>query len=151
MFKGNCPPPPPPLINNTSHSGQNVSLGERQVGSFPEMYNDIQRQPGFQIGVDRKGSSLFSEPCASLCTDAPSPKKISGIFSEGRGCLHTGQRNSNIMQINGFAAGPPCVLSIYCDSKEKRDCSQSKIRAARLRFCQLRRGILDLPKTAKPQ
>ena len=120
------------------------------MGSFPEMYNDIQHWPGFQIGVDFKGSSLFSEPCASLCTDAPSPQKISGIFSERRGCLHTGQRNSNIMQINAFTAGPPCMLSIYCDSKEKIDCSQSKIRAARLRFRQLGRGILDLLKTAKP-
>ena len=89
------------------------------MGSFPEMYNDIQRQPGFQIGVDRKGSSLFSEPCASLCTDAPSPKKISGIFSEGRGCLHTGQRNSNIMQINGFAAGHHACSQSTVTQKKK--------------------------------
>ena len=52
------------------------------MGSFPEMYNDIQRQPGFQIGVDRKGSSLFSEPCASLCTDK---KKYRGFFLRGGG------------------------------------------------------------------
>ena len=120
------------------------------MGSFPEMYNDIQRWPGFQIGVDHKGSSLFSEPYASLCTDAPSPQKISGIFSEGEGVSVHRPEKSNIMQIDSFAAGLPCMLLIYCDSKEKRDSSQSEIRRARLCFHQLRRGILDLLKTAKP-
>ena len=33
-------PSPKPALTLTSHVGQNVGLGEGQVGSFPETYND---------------------------------------------------------------------------------------------------------------
>ena len=54
-------PSPKPILTLTSHSGQNVRLGEGQVGSFPEMYNDpfcchvitlTDRLYCFQMGLD---------------------------------------------------------------------------------------------------
>ena len=90
------------------------------MGSFPEMYNDIQRRPRFQIGVDRKGSSLFSELCASLCTDAPSPKKISGIFLRGGGVCTQARETVTVCKLTALLlAHHACSRSTVTQKKKE--------------------------------
>ena len=49
-------PSPKSTLTLTSHLGKNVGLGEGQVGSFPETYND----PFSSYDIIRRGNLFYS-------------------------------------------------------------------------------------------
>ena len=49
-------PSPKTTFTPTSHLGKNVGLGEGQVGSFPETYND----PFSSYDIVRRGNPFYS-------------------------------------------------------------------------------------------
>ena len=53
-----CPPTPPLTLTLTSHLGQNVGLGEGQVGSFSETYNEGAMSRFFDNTVEPKCDNL---------------------------------------------------------------------------------------------